>query len=216
MGYFPFFVELEGREGLIIGGGSVALRKVRKILPYGPKLTVAAAEVGPEITAIPGICVLREAFTEALLAARDWTFVIAATDDREVNRRIAGLCRTRRIAVNAVDDREACSFLFPALVRRGRLSVGVSTGGASPSGAIYVKEKLDGLLPDAFGEILDWLDAGRERVKEEIGSEAVRSACFAALFAACLRAEGPLPDAEFWKLLEEFRAEGADKEERHG
>ena len=51
MGYFPFFMELEGREGLVVGGGAVALRKLQKLLPYGPRLTVAAPEIRPEIEA---------------------------------------------------------------------------------------------------------------------------------------------------------------------
>ena len=54
MAYFPFFMDLEGREGLVVGGGPVALRKIRKILPYGPRLTVAAPELLPEIAALPG------------------------------------------------------------------------------------------------------------------------------------------------------------------
>lgn len=212
MAYFPFFVDLDGRKGLIVGGGTVALRKVQKILPYGPQLTVIAPDIRAEIAAIPGLRLLREAFSEQLLDARDWCFVIAASDDRDVNRQIAALCKTRKIPVNAVDDRAACSFLFPALVRRGSLSVGISTGGASPSGAVYVKEQLDALLPDNLGEILSWLDARRETVKTEIPSETRRSACFVRLFAACLGVGGPLSEAKFRKILVEFRAESLDLE----
>ncbi len=136
MGYFPFFMDLEGREGLVVGGGAVALRKLQKLLPYGPRLTVAAPELLAEIEALPGLTRLRRSFAPAMLEGKG--FVIAATDDREVNRGIAALCRERGIPVNAVDDKEQCTFLFPALVKRGYLTVGVSTAGASPSAAAWV------------------------------------------------------------------------------
>ena len=58
MAYFPFFVELDGADGLITGGGTVALRKIEKLLPYGPRLTVAAPEIAPEMETIPGLTLL--------------------------------------------------------------------------------------------------------------------------------------------------------------
>ena len=137
MGYFPFFVDLEGQPGLIVGGGTVALRKADKLLPYGPHLTVVSPHILPELERIPGLTLSRREFSPADLDGM--LFAIAATDDRGLNRRIAELCRERHIPVNAVDDREACSFLFPALVKRGDLSVGISTGGASPTAAIWLK-----------------------------------------------------------------------------
>ena len=119
MGYFPFFVDLEGQPGLIVGGGTVALRKADKLLPYGPHLTVVSPHILPELERIPGLTLSRREFSPADLDGM--LFAIAATDDRDLNRRIAELCRERHIPVNAVDDREACSFLFPALVKRGDL-----------------------------------------------------------------------------------------------
>ena len=107
------------------GGGTVALRKIEKLVPYGPRLTVAAAEVREEILQTEGVTVLREPFQEYMLEGK--YFVIAATDDREMNHRISRLCRERGLLVNVVDDRQACSFIFPSLVKRGKLSVGIST-----------------------------------------------------------------------------------------
>ena len=103
------------------GGGTVALRKIEKLVPYGPRLTVAAAEVREEILQTEGVTVLREPFQEYMLEGK--YFVIAATDDREMNHRISRLCRERGLLVNVVDDRQACSFIFPSLVKRGKLSV---------------------------------------------------------------------------------------------
>ena len=164
MSYFPFFMEMEGRPGLIVGGGVVACRKVEKLLPYGPRLTVVAPEIAPEIAAVNGLTLLRRPFRPEDLEGM--VFVISAAPP--VNRQVAELCHERHLPVNVVDDRELCSFLFPALVKRGSLSVGISTGGASPTAAIYLKEQIAALLPENFEELLAFLDSLRPALKAEI------------------------------------------------
>lgn len=193
MAYFPFFVDLEGQRGLIVGGGTVALRKAEKLLPYGPALTVVAPEPVSELAALPVELTRREFQPEDLDRA---DFVIAATDNEEENHRISALCQGRKIPVNVVDDKEACSFLFPALVRRGNLSVGVSTGGSSPTAAIWLKEQIEGLLPEQTEEILTWLEAQRPLLKERLPDQRARAARFARLFAACLERGRPLTEEE--------------------
>ena len=193
MAYFPFFVDLEGQRGLIVGGGAVALRKAEKLLPYGPALTVVAPEPVSELAALPVELTRREFQPEDLDRA---DFVIAATDNEEENHRISALCQGRKIPVNVVDDKEVCSFLFPALVRRGNLSVGVSTGGSSPTAAIWLKEQIEGLLPEQTEEILTWLEAQRPLLKERLPDQRARAACFARLFAACLERGRPLTEEE--------------------
>lgn len=178
MAYFPFFVDLTERTGLLVGGGTVALRKAEKLLPYGPALTVIAPVICPELAALPVRCCLR-AFTEADLqspgSGQAPGFVVAATDDRALNRRVAALCHAQRIPVNVVDDPAACSFLFPALVQRGRLSVGISTGGASPTAAIWLKRQIEALLPPHFATLLDHLDEMRPKVKAACPDAAARA-----------------------------------------
>lgn len=198
MGYFPFFMELSGREGLIVGGGRVAARKVEKLLPYGPRLTVAAPEPLPELEAMPELTLLRRPFGPDLLEGK--LFAIAATDDPVLNRSVAAECRHRRIPVNVVDDREACTFLFPALVKQRGLSVGISTGGASPSAAVYLKEQIAALLPADFGDLLVELEALRPAVRESL-PEKERAAAFSRLFAARLASGRPLEEAEVRNIL---------------
>ena len=183
------------------GGGTVALRKIEKLVPYGPRLTVAAAEVREEILQTEGVTVLREPFQEYMLEGK--YFVIAATDDREMNHRISRLCRERGLLVNVVDDRQACSFIFPSLVKRGKLSVGISTEGASPSAAIHIKEHLNQWIPESFDEILDFLEKCRPQVKKRISCERERAACFAALFTRCMEAGRPLTEEELKSMLDE-------------
>ena len=202
MAYFPFFVDIENRPALIAGGGTVALRKVRKLLPYGPRLTVVAPEITAELTGLPGVTLLSRPFQPEDLVGMD--FVIAATADRELNREIASLCQARHIPVNAVDDREFCSFLFPCLIQRGTLSVGISTGGASPTAAIYLKDRLNELIPEGLEDILDYLESLRPRLKAALPSEGQRAAAFSALFQGCLEQNRPLTPAEEQSLLTQY------------
>lgn len=191
MAYFPFFVELEGESGLIAGGGAVALRKIEKLLPFGPSLTVTAPLICPEIAAMPGLRLCRREFSPGDLDG--CRFAVAATDARDVNREISRLCMERGIPVNSVDDRDGCSFLFPALVQRGSLTVGVCTGGASPTAAAFLKDEIAAMLPPCTEELLAWLGSMRGRLELPA---AHRQAAYRALFRAGLANGGPLGDAE--------------------
>lgn len=199
MAYFPLFIDLNQKQGLVVGGGAVAARKIRTLLPYGPHLTVCAPSVLPELEALPGLTLRREPFSPTLLEGA--FFVIAATDDPELNSHIARLCRERNIPVNVADPGTESTFLFPSVVRRGPLTVGISTGGKSPSAAHYLKEQIEGLLPDNLEAILFWMDAAREELKGSALSQPQRSACLSRLFSAALQAGGPLSREETQSLL---------------
>ena len=94
--------------------------------------------------------------------------MLAATDDRALNRTVSQLCRERSIPVNVADDKELCTFLFPSILRRGPLSVGVSTGGASPTAAAYVRRTLEAQLPDCLEDILTWLEGQRTALVQSL------------------------------------------------
>lgn len=199
MGYFPFFIDLSGKEGLIVGGGVVALRKIEKLLPFGPKLTVAAPSFQKEIEEIKEISLLKKPFSEEMVDGK--YFVVAATDHKELNHRIFRLCEERNILINAVDDKEACTFIFPSLVKKGKLTVGISTGGASPSAAMYIKDHLNQWVPEAFDEILDFLGKSRPVVWEKIPTEKERAVLFARLFQTCMEKGRALTDRELEEIF---------------
>lgn len=205
MAYFPFFMDISTGDGLIVGGGTVALRKIEKLLPYGPRLTVCAPSLLPEIERIPNLTLLYRPFEPSMVEGT--CFVIAATDDNHLNHEISALCRERNIPINTVDDRENCTFLFPALVKRGSLSIGISTGGASPSAAIYWKKRIDRLIPQNAGELLAYLDSLRDMVKQTIPDEKSRAAVFASLFDACMECGRPLTEEALKSLLENAKEE---------
>ena len=200
MAYFPFFVELSEQAGLVIGGGAVARGKIRRLLPYGPRLTVVAPEIDPALRQIPGLRLLERPFRPEDLEGVE--FVLAAAGDREVNRQAAELCHERRIPVNVMDDQSLCTFIIPTLVKKGSLSVGISTGGSSPTAAIYLKKKFQELVPDRFDEMLDYLCRQREAVKASIPGEARRKKLQQALFAACMERQRPLTEEETRQLYE--------------
>lgn len=119
MSYFPFFVEIGQKRCLVVGGGTVAFRKIEKLLPFGVEITVVSPSFCAEIEQTEGICRIRKEFQAE--DVEDMCFVIGATDCEAVNARIAAVCHAKHIPVNIVDDAEKCSFFFPALVKRGRI-----------------------------------------------------------------------------------------------
>ena len=199
MAYFPFFVDLSGSRGLIVGGGAVALRKVQKLLPYGPELTVVAPELRREFEELEGLELARRPFDEGELEGR--AFVVAATGDRQVNHRVAELCKARRIPVNVADSREDSTFLFPALLRRGELSVGVSASGAAPAAAAWTRDRFDQILPDRLEDILQYLENIRELLRQSVPDGETRRRLLAVLAADCMEAGRPLTEEELHQRL---------------
>lgn len=195
------FIDLKDKPVLIVGGGTIALRKLQKLSPYGVRPTVAAPEILPEIADFPGVKLKQKDFTVSDLQPRP-SLVIAATDNKMLNRRVSLLCRKRHIPVNVVDDPALCSFLFPALVQRGAFSAGISTGGASPTAAAYFRERIQELLPDGLEELLTWLESLRPLVKAAVPEQHKRGAVFQKLFAAGMAKGAPLTQTETKKYID--------------
>ena len=218
MGYFPFFVELKGKRGLIVGGGIVAERKVRKLLPYEPELLVVAPEIDDGIRKLSEEVkekrTKNEDTSELILFERDFEttdlekmdFVIAATSDEALNARIAKLCEERNILVNVVDDKGKCGFLFPSLIREGKLSIGISTEGASPRVATAFRTRLSADIPERMEEILDYLEKIRPFAKVAIEDDKKRAAFLMELADMCMEKGRPLTEAECEILLENYQS----------
>lgn len=184
MQYFPFFTDIEGKQCVIVGGGTVAFRKAEKLLTFKPKIRVIAEKVCGELLEIPDIEITQKRFDYADIA--DAFMVIAATDDRELNGNIYRFCSKRNIFVNTVDDRENCGFIFPALVKGENFTVAVSTAGKSPLYARYLREKIENTLTDDSDEIIEILSSYRDIIKQRIGSEEKRKAAFQKILKQCI------------------------------
>ena len=147
---FPIFVELEGRECLVVGAGPVAKRKARALEEFGARVTLVAPE-------------LNHSFTESDLDGK--TLVVAATDDEAVNARVSALCRARHVPVNVVDDPAKCTFLFPAIARKGPLVAAFSSGGTVPVAAQMMRDAFAPTLTDEFAAAAERLGAERAKIK---------------------------------------------------
>lgn len=186
MAYFPFFVDIEGQRCLIVGGGTVACRKVEVLLEYGPEIVVVSPEmtdrlVQEEKKSGGKVRLLYREFEDSDLENAD--FVVAATADEELNRRISVMCKERRIPVNVVDVREECSFIFPALMKDHDITVGISTGGSSPTIAQYLKKQFKEAVPEGFGKLAAQLGTYRELVKERVENQPLRTGIFKEMVA---------------------------------
>lgn len=170
MSYFPMFVELSGRKCLVIGGGRVAYRKAKVLKDFGAEITVAAPEILYAIREIPGIKVMKEGW-EYILGTEEWALVVAATDDWQVNHMVSEACRRRKIPVNAVDQADDCTFIFPSYIKQGEVTGAFTSGGSSPVVTQYLKEQMKGYLTEFIGEIAEYLGGIREEVKREIAPE---------------------------------------------
>lgn len=196
MAYFPFFMDIEGQTCLIVGGGIVACRKVEVLLEYGPELYVVAPRMSDRLEelmerdASGRVRLIYRGFLEEDLETAD--FVIAATADEELNRRISRLCKERRIPVNVVDVKEECSFIFPSLIKDQDIVVGISSGGNSPTITQYLKQKFKAAIPQGFGELAAQLGAYRELVKRRVDSLPVRTEIFKEMVSEGIRQGGAL------------------------
>ena len=172
--YYPVFLDVRERKCLVVGGGSVALRKVEALSGAGARVRVVAPSVCDALQHLPDVEVEQRAFREADL---DGVFLaIAATDDTETNRRVADLAERSGIPVNAVDQPDAGSFIVPATVGRGPLTLAVSTGGASPALARRIREELEQLYGPEYEEFVQLLRELRPTVLEAVSQERRRQA----------------------------------------
>jgi uroporphyrin-III C-methyltransferase/precorrin-2 dehydrogenase/sirohydrochlorin ferrochelatase len=150
---FPVFLKLDGRKVLVVGGGKVAEAKLPGLLATGASVTVIAPEVRGGIAAAP-VAILRRPF-EAEDVDGAWLVVAAAP--AEVNRRVQEAADARLVFVNAVDDPAHGSVYTGGVVRRGGVTVAVSTEGRAPALAGLLREALEAVLPEDVGR---WVDAG--------------------------------------------------------
>jgi precorrin-2 dehydrogenase/sirohydrochlorin ferrochelatase len=165
---YPIFALIEDRPCLVVGGGTVGERKVMDLRQAGAIVTVLSYELTPalqELAAAGQISYLNEDFTPAHLAGM--ILVMAATDDRDVNARVSAAARERGILVNVADDPEFCTFIVPAQVKRGDLTVAISTGGASPALARKLRQQLQQQFGPEYKPYLALLKGVRNRLLSE-------------------------------------------------
>jgi precorrin-2 dehydrogenase len=165
----PVFLKMKGRPCLVVGGGRIALEKIRVLLECETAIGVVAPEVLNEIEqmARDGKLELhRKRYAESDLEGA-W-LVIAATNDRELNHRVCSEARAQGRLVNVVDDPEYCDFYFGSIVRRGALQVAISTSGESPAFAQQLRQEIDEALPPDTDSWLPRVGELRRQINQEV------------------------------------------------
>jgi siroheme synthase-like protein len=143
MNFLPICVNVDSARIVMVGGGKVALHKLKALLQYTRDVTVVGREVRPEVKAL-GIEVKEQSYEPSVLdGAR---LVYAATNDRELNRRVRGDAHARGMLVNVVDDAELCDFISPAIYKRGHMSVAVSSNGEDVKASLAWRTSIRNLL----------------------------------------------------------------------
>lgn len=175
-GYYPIQFDVAGRKCVVAGGGKVAARKAKGLLDAGARVVVVSPDGAAGLREHTDLRVIRRRFRASDL--RGAALAIAATDDEDVNRRVSAAARKLHIPVNVVYRPELCSFIVPAVLRRGRLAVAVSTEGASPMLAARLRKELEQQYGAEYADFLDVLAEMRPQVRARVADPARRKALF--------------------------------------
>lgn len=165
---YPISLNLRDERCLVIGGGEVASRKAAELTQCGGLVTVVSPRCCPQMERLgegDEVRIVRREFRDE--DVHDAFLVVVATNDDAVNRRAADLARKEKALVNVVDQPELCGFIAPAVLRRGPLTVAISTGGASPALAGRLKRELAEELGEEWGVVLERLAAWRLELQEK-------------------------------------------------
>ncbi len=172
MDFLPIFQSVVGRPCLVAGGGRTARRKIQSLLRAGAAVTLVAPAIGDGLARLAESGEIRHLarpfVPEDVLGMK---LIVAATNDRAVNREIARLAGEQDIPVNVVDDPDACTFLLPSVVDRDPVVVAISTGRASPVLARLLRTRLESVIPAGYGRLAELCGRYRERVKARFADE---------------------------------------------
>jgi uroporphyrin-III C-methyltransferase/precorrin-2 dehydrogenase/sirohydrochlorin ferrochelatase len=188
MDFLPIFLNIKNRPCLVVGGGSVAIRKAELLLSAGAAVKVVAPEIKAGFSDLdPAPECLQEEFQPHHLDGM--AIVIVATSSRKVNKSVSKLAMERDIPVNVVDNPALCSFIVPSVVDRNPVIVAVGSSGAAPVLARLTRAKIEAILPQTLGKLGELAKKYRQAVKDRFKSFTARR--------------------RFWELI--FEGEVADK-----
>ena len=168
MGYYPVFLDLDQTRCLVVGGGAIAERKVEALLAAGGEVALISPELTAALHALEAagrLTVQQRPYQRGDLDAV--ALVIAATDDPTLQRQIAADAKQANILCNIVDQPALCSFIVPAVVQQGDLTISVSTNGASPALAKKIRQDLAEQFGPEYAVALRLLRRIRERLIHE-------------------------------------------------
>ena len=165
MRYYPVNLDLQDRNCLVVGGGTVATRKVLTLLKCGARVTVVSPDIGDDLSKLArdGAIILKNRGYRRL-DVNHMFLVIGATDDKDLNRQIFNEADARGKLCNIADQPEACNFILPSVVHQGDLVIAISTSGKSPAFAKYLRKDLERKFGKEYADFLQLMGAVREKL----------------------------------------------------
>jgi precorrin-2 dehydrogenase / sirohydrochlorin ferrochelatase len=156
-------VNIRDKEITVIGGGKVAYRKVKSFIAFGCTVKVISPKIINEFKNIEDKVILIRDFYK-LDCIKNSFIVVAATDNRDLNKQIGLYCKEKNILCNVVDDPGLSSYIVPSIVKRGDLVISISTSGKSPSLASKIKKDIEEQYSDDYEEYLNLLGDIRSKI----------------------------------------------------
>ncbi len=170
MKYYPIFLDMKDRKVLVVGGGFVALQKIKTLLDSGAIVKVVTKElIAGNIKDLPINLEIREYNEHDMIGV---SVVIAATNSHEVNTKIFEHSKKYNVLLNAVDDKDNCDFILGAIANKGDITVTVSTAGKSPIVAKKIRDKVNEMLNINYENLLEVYGNFRARAYEELNEDA--------------------------------------------
>ena len=179
MSSYPVCLNIEGKECIVVGGGSVAERKVMTLIESGAEVTVISPYLTSKLQELveeKNIRHISSIYADEFIERP--FLIIAATDDQDTNRKVYQYAKTNNILVNVVDDPELCTFLAPAIVRRGDLTISVSTSGKSPLLSRRIKEDIESKYGPEYAELVRLMGEMRSEIIVKYSSSKDRLKAF--------------------------------------
>ena len=169
MGYFPVYLDLRGRRCVVIGDDEEAQMKAGALVEAGAVVTVISPEERPRFTKMAerGEIILHPRNYEPGDLKDAFLAISATTHDRALSEQIREEAEREKCLLNVVDITDLCTWIYPALVRRGDATVAISTNGRSPAMASFLRREIDEALPDGYGMLLDVLADIREELRRD-------------------------------------------------
>ena len=166
--YHPVFLNISSRKCVVVGGGQVALCKVQVLLEHGAKVEVISPGLCPELLALVESGQIQAHIREYREGDLQGAFIIiAATDNSNINQRLVAEARRSDVLVNVVDDPEHCDFILPSYLRRGEVTIAVSTGGRSPALARKIRSRLEEEMGEEYAQLTDLIGNIRNELKQQ-------------------------------------------------
>jgi precorrin-2 dehydrogenase/sirohydrochlorin ferrochelatase len=171
--YYPMMINIKNKKCLVVGGGNVAYRKTLELIEYGAKVTVVSMERNEKFSAIAGdedngVIYIVDRYKSEFI--KDAYIVMAATNDSNTNLQIAMDCEKRNILVNVVDDLKESRFIVPSKVKRGDLTITISTNGKCPFYSKLLRKKLEIEFDDSYGTFVNILGDFRKEILLNVNS----------------------------------------------